>query len=89
MTNIEALQGYLKGLYEAYDAFQGDYKTLHKRSKMHNTEPVEAYYLRWRDKLRAEIRKVEMMIMQLLPSPCRPCQMEILNIEKYQLQNVV
>jgi hypothetical protein len=73
MEAITELQEYLKGLYEAYDAFQADYKTLHKRSKMHNKETISAYYLRWRDKMRAEIRSVEGLLLQLLPSPCRPC----------------
>lgn len=68
---MEAIENYLKGLYEAYEAFQADYKQLHKRSKMHNKEAVSEYYLRWRDKMRAEIRKTEKKIMET--ASCSPC----------------
>lgn len=67
MKQIEALQEYLQGLYEAYEAFQTDYKRLHKRSKMHNHETVANYYLRWRDSMRHEISRIEMILMKRLP----------------------
>ena len=65
METITELQNYLEGLYEAYDAFQTDYKRLHKRSKMHNKETVGEYYLRWRDKMRAEIRRIELVLWSI------------------------
>src|SRR5580698_5647477 len=67
MKQLEALQEYLKGLYEAYEAFQTDYKRLHKRSKIHNKETVSEYYLRWRDSMRNEISRIEMILMKRLP----------------------
>jgi len=73
MEKISVLHEYLQRLYEAYDAFQTDYKLLHKRSKMHNRETAAEYYLRWRDRMRAEIRSIETLLLNLLPSPCRPC----------------
>jgi hypothetical protein len=81
MKKVELLQEYLQGLYEAYDAFQADYKTMHKRSKMHNTEPVSEYYLRWRDKMRTEIRRIELVLMKIHTKPD-------LLVEKNRLQNV-
>ena len=64
---VEALQNYLQGLYDAYDAFQTDYKRMHKRSRMHNSETVAEYYLRWRDSMRNEISRIEMILMKRLP----------------------
>ena len=55
-------QDYLKRLYEAYDAFQTDYKRLHKRSKMHNNETRIKYYMRWRDKMCIEISNMELLV---------------------------
>jgi len=64
---VKALQNYLQGLYEAYDAFQTEYKRMHKRSRMHNRETVAEYYLRWRDSMRNEISRIEMILMKRLP----------------------
>jgi site-specific DNA-adenine methylase len=86
MKKIAVLQDYLKGLYEAYDAFQTDYKRLHKRSKMHNKESVAEYYLRWRDRMRAEIRRIENLLLKLLPSPCKPCINIKLKVESGELK---
>jgi hypothetical protein len=95
MKQIMAIQEYLKGLYEAYDVFQEDYKNQHRRSKMHDIEPVAEYYLRWRNKMRIEIRSVEIALMKLLPSPCKPCintKFTIGNgglvVKNFRLQNV-
>jgi site-specific DNA-adenine methylase len=95
MNQLAILQDYLKGLYEAYDVLQKDYRRLHKRSKMHEKETVGEYYLRWRDKMRKEIRHVENLLIQLLPSPCMPCidtQLKVetgeFNVEIFQLQIV-
>jgi hypothetical protein len=95
MEQLKALQEYLEGLYEAYDVFQTDYRNCHKRSRMHDTEPVAEYYLRWRDKMRIEIRRIEALLLRQLPAPCRPCiKPELktenggLTVEKYQLQIV-
>ncbi len=73
MKKIAAMQEYLQQLYETYDVFQTEYRHLHKRSKMHDTEPVAEYYLRWRDRMRAEIRRIETLLIKLLPYPCKPC----------------
>jgi hypothetical protein len=65
MIERSVTEEYLKGLYEAYDAFQADYRTLHKRSKMHNKETIGEYYLRWRNRMREEIRRIELLVSQL------------------------
>jgi hypothetical protein len=72
MNKVEFLEEYLKGLYEVYDAFQADYKNLHKRSNMHNKETVSEYYLRWRDKMRVEIRRIELVLMKMHTKPNLP-----------------
>ena len=73
MQQITALQNYLQNLYDGYEQFQEDYHNIHRRSRMHNKEHITEYYIRWRDKMRAEIRRVETLLITLLPSPCRPC----------------
>jgi len=88
MKKIEVLQEYLKRLYEAYDAFQTDYKCLHKRSKMHNEETVSEYYMRWRDKMRAEIRRVELGLVKAYTGANLSAGKVALNVNKNRLQNV-
>ena len=85
MQKTEVLQEYLRGLYEAYDALQEDYKNMHKRSKMHNSESVSDYYLRWRDRMRIEIRRVEALIMKSIHLPAGKA---VPTVEKNRLQNV-
>lgn len=85
---MEALQEYLKGLYEAYDAFQQDYKNMHKRSKMHNKESVSEYYMRWRDKMRKEIRSVELVFMKMHSRPNLPVDKDAVKVKINRLQNV-
>ena len=82
MEKVELLQEYLKGLYEAYDTFQADYKNMHKRSKMHNTEPVSEYYLRWRNSMRAEIRRIELILMKMHAKPHLPVEKGALPVKK-------
>lgn len=81
MKTIAALQEYLKALYEAYDTFQAEYKHLHKRSKMHNKETAAEYYLRWRNSMRIEIRRIELALMQMLTKPSVNTQLRIKNYE--------
>lgn len=63
------LEEYLQGLYGMYDEFEQDYRTLHKRSKMHNSETIGEYYMRWKTKLREEIRKTEKELVCLAQNP--------------------
>lgn len=95
MNKPEILQEYLSGLYEGYDAFQTEYKRLHRRSKMHDYETVAEYYLRWRDKMRNEISRIEMVLLKNLPKQkpdgengelCESISLE--TVEIFQLQNV-
>ncbi len=88
MKQLEALQEYLKALYEAYDQFQTDYKRLHKRSKMHNRETVAEYYLRWRDNMRNEISRIEMVLMKRTAKPKLTVKNSELYVENNQLQIV-
>ena len=74
MMKIVVLQEYLKALYEAYEVFQQDYKRLHKRSKMHNAETVGEYYQRWKNKMLAEIRKVEIMLASFCKRDKQHCK---------------
>lgn len=59
IPTVEILQDYLSSLYEIYDQFQANYQSCHKRSYNHNEESCEEYYLRWSDKMRTEIRRIE------------------------------
>ena len=88
MKQIEVLQGYLQSLYEAYDVFQTDYKRLHKRSKMHNYETVSEYYLRWRDSMRNEIQRIEMILIKRLPKSKLKVETADQKVEIFQLQIV-
>ena len=88
MEKIEVLQEYLKRLYEAYDAFQEDYKNMHKRSKKHNQESVSEYYLRWRDKMRAEIKSVELVFMKIYSKPNLLVDKDVVKVKTNRLQNV-
>ncbi len=47
MEQLEILQEYLMKLYELRDTFQTEYKSLHRRSTMHDTESIGDYYLRY------------------------------------------
>jgi hypothetical protein len=87
MNQQETLQEYLMKLYELRDTFQTEYKSLHRRSQMHDTESIGDYYLRWRDKMKKEISRVEKMLTELLP----PIQLRILNevgIEAQSVENI-
>jgi hypothetical protein len=88
MKQLEALQEYLTTLYDAYEAFQTDYKRLHKRSKMHNRETVAEYYLRWRDNMRNEISRIEMVLMKRMAETKLTVKNSELNVENNQLQIV-
>ena len=88
MKQLEALQEYLKTLYDAYETFQTEYKRLHKRSKMHNRETVSEYYLRWRDSIRNEISRIEMILMKRLPKAKMKPENDMENVDNFQLQIV-
>ncbi len=88
MKQLEALQEYLKTLYDAYETFQTEYKRLHKRSKMHNRETVSEYYLRWRDSMRNEISRIEMILMKRLPKAKMKPENDMENVDNFQLQIV-
>lgn len=88
MDNISILQTYLKALYDAYELFQAKYHSLHKRSTMHKKETVAEYYLRWRDKMRAEIRRVEGLLIKLLPNTELRAKSSERRVEKIHLQIV-
>lgn len=64
---------YLKFLYQTYDNFQLRYKSMYKLSDKNKEECISGYYLRWRNKIRTEIKRVEMIVSNENIN-CNPCR---------------
>ena len=88
MDNKIILQLYLRQLYNAFDEFQADYKRLHNRSLMRNRETLLDYYIRWRDNMRREIRRVELLLVEQLKRAEPEPESETLIVDKNRLQYV-